>query len=432
MTQTPATAAPAGYRPRAVSRTALRELLEATLEWTGGGVADRRLLVGGTGYRLTHLADGAAGAAALLCESPPGTAIPEYLDRRRIRRRIGGASGRHLMIFTDTAHSALVWSWITKMDDGTLAYRELSFRPGQAWGPLRPVLESIAAGTPDLPPPGSVGSGRPRRPTSEAEITFAAPPPPRPSSRALLAALTQAIRAPLRNGSRPAAAQLIQDLIEGAEDPATIREQWSALLGVRVLDPCCDGGGWLETALDVLVPAYEAVLERMRSAVDDLARRQPAPRAERLGDLRRLVRRSGSLRAPAARRTFSTELALLHNLFGAADEPAQVDACRSRLASRLGGTSGPGLLAMSVRVAPRAGGARQRSRTLSELPDLPGVSSDERVQIVTRGLGIMLRMHVDAEVDLEEMGLAMAAAERRLDPLPGPLLRTGHLIERSG
>lgn len=409
----------------------MRELLEATLEWSGGGGADRHLLVDGTGYRLTHLADGAAGAAALLCESPPGMAIPEYPDRRRIRTRVGGGSGRHLMIFTDTAHSALVWSWVTRTDAGILAYRELSFRPGQAWGPLRPVLESIAAGTPDLPPPGSVGSGRPRRPTSDGEIAVTAPPPPRPSAHALLAALTRAIRAPRRSGSRPAAAQLIQELIEGTEDSGTIREQWSALLGVRVLDPCRDGGGWLETVLDVLVPAYEAVLERMRSAVDDMDRRQPAPRAERLGDLRRLVRRAGGLRAPAARRTFSTELALLHNLFGAAEEPAQADTCRSRLASRLGGTTDSGVLAVSVRVAPRAGGPRRPSRGLPELPDIPGVSSDERIEIVTRGLGIMLRMHLDAEVEPEEMGRAMAAAARRLDPLSGPLLRPGHLIERA-
>lgn len=136
------------YRRRPTPRAALRELLEATLDWAGGGIADRQLMVGGTSYRLTHLADGAAGAAALLCEAPPGAPIPEYLERRRIRGITDDSIGRHLMIFTDTAHSALVWSWVTRGELGTRVYRELSFTPGQAWGPLRPVLESIGAGSP--------------------------------------------------------------------------------------------------------------------------------------------------------------------------------------------------------------------------------------------------------------------------------------------
>ena len=50
--------------------------------------------------------------AGLLCEAPPGSSLPSYPLRRRIRAILSGAySGGDLTIFTDSARSAEIWSW---------------------------------------------------------------------------------------------------------------------------------------------------------------------------------------------------------------------------------------------------------------------------------------------------------------------------------
>lgn len=395
-----------GARPPA----ALRELLEATLEWAGGEVAPRVLEADGVRYRLTHLADGAAGAAAMLCESAPDAPIPAYADRRRIRGATGGAAGRQLMIFTDAAHSSLVWTWTALGHGGIRAYRELSFRPGEAWGPLRPVLESIAAGSgpaSDRAPHRTGSRGRGPEPTGAVHARDSGGSP----SPALLSAVSEALRA------GPSAAyrrrlQAVQEVIEAAGGAAEIRNGWSLLLELRALDDACGDGAWLERALRTIAAAYDALLERIRSEVDDLDRRRPRPRAERMGDLRRLVRRAGPRRDATLSSPFATEMAMLHNVFGEDTDADLVQRCRARLAAVLVPPAPPGMLELNV-----------RGRA-------PGRGTVEPPEVVARGVAAILDAHLRAEIDPAELGRAMASAARLLTAGSGALRPSGRVIGR--
>lgn len=394
-----------GRRPRPPA--ALRELLEATLDWAGAGGAPRVLESGGVRYRLMHLADGAAGAAAVLCEAPPGARIPDYGARRGIRAKTGDAAGRQLMIFTDAAHTTLVWSWSARGQAGIRTYRELSFRPGEAWGPLRPVLESIAAGS------GAVATGARALGGSAADLAAeGVRDPAAPDAAALLAALSAALSADA-GGTYRARLQALQDGIERLPTARDIRAGWSLLLELRAVDHACGEGAWLESALRAFATAYDALLERMRSEVDDLDRQRPRPRAERLGDLRRLVRRAGPCRNAAPSSRFATELAMLRNVFGEDADFGRVGRCRTRLAAAIGPAVPVGMVEMNV-----------RARTLTR-------DSLEPPEVVRRGVAAILDAHLRTEIDPAELGRAMAAAARLLLRGSGVLPPPGRIIERA-
>lgn len=399
----------AAYYHRSPPKAALRELLSATLEWVGGDAPPRELLVGSTRFRLSHLADGAAGAAAILCEPPPGVAIPEYHERRAIRSRVSGRMSRHLVIFTDAAHSSLVWTWETRGHLSTRLYRELSFRPGQAWGPLRPVLESIAAG-PEIAPEREVAARGPcRAPEQPAKVES----PHRIDPGTLLhSAIAMALGDNGDAAIRTRAAQRIQDLIEESAGAAAIREFWQTLMKIRVLDPACGKGGWLLHASGTLAAAYEAVLERMQSEVDDLERQRQPARSDRLGDLRRLMRRAGGRRGPPARGRFALELALLHNIFGMDASPHLAQECRRKLTEALGSLADPALLSLNVRVG-------------------PATSTAPPPELLRRGAAAIRSAHIRQEIELAELSRAFAAAERFLPPRSEPLMPRGYLVERS-
>lgn len=386
-----------GYRRHTAPRAALRELLEATLEWSGLAGPARALSFEGVRYRLTPLTGG-IGGVAVLCESPAGVPLPEYPERRSIRLQMSRVTAPNLIIFTDAAHSALVWSWVARGSAGERVYRELSFRPGEAWAPLRPVLESVASGLSEWPGP--------QRPDGSDE------PGAQP------ARLLDALGARIAAG--PAAepldhAQAVQDAIAGAASPDGIRECWNLLLSSRVVDPRCGSGEWLENALRALVPAYDACLERMLGSVDDLRRRRPPPRSARLGDFSRLTSRAGGSRQPEARRRFATELALLHNLFGADPDPAAVGACRERLVRAIETVDevpGPQLLLLNVVVA-----TADPATITWGAPAEPGSDTvrSEDVEIVHRAIATILRMHLDGSLELDELSRATSAAAQRLE-----------------
>src|SRR5205814_9343788 len=73
-----------------------------------------------------------------------------------------------------------------------------------------------------------------------------------------------------------------QDTVETAEGPELVRAFWQALAGhvpekpdetweqgISVLDPTCGSGAFLFAALNVLLPLYEACLQRMHRFVDE-------------------------------------------------------------------------------------------------------------------------------------------------------------------
>lgn len=397
------------YRRPTVPRTALRELLEATLSWAEPSGPVRSLAQDGVRYRLTPLTAG-AGGMALLCEAPHRSPIPDYEQRRRLRMRLVADCRFNLVIFTDAAHSELVWSWRATGRVDERMYRELAFRPGEAWGPLQPVLESIAGSPPDDAP--------------DTEARSDDRSSPMDSAAALLAALAHRIDEEWRVGvpSREWA-QAVQDAISAAAGAEGVRACWRALLQSRVHDQDCGDGQRLEVALRAIVPAYEACLQRMDIELGDLRRRRPPPRRDRLSDFARLTSRAGGARDGAARRLFATELALLHNLSGAARGSDAADACRSRLVAHLstpGCGVGPELL--SLRIVTRDHGRRyggsdddqQTPHGASGRPPPDGVLAAD-IRIVRRAVATILRMHLDGALALDELSRAMSAAALRLE-----------------
>lgn len=412
------TPAPAGYRRPTAPRAALRELLEATLSWTEPSGPSRAAVVDGIRYRLTPLTAG-AGGAAVLCEAPHRSPVPVYELRRRIRARLAPECRFNLVIFTDAAHSELVWSWCASGSAGERVYRELAFRPGEAWGPLRPVLESIAAAPPD-DGPGAAAYPNPC-------VTHPDP------AVGLLAALAHRIDAEWRSGAPSRQwAQAVQDAISAAVGADGVRACWRALLQSRIHDPDCGDGKRLEMALQALVPAYEACLQRMDVELTDLRRRRPPPRRDRLSDFARLTARAGGTRDGETRRLFVTELALLHNLTGVGRSAELVERCRSRLVSHLttpGSGVAPGLLSLRIVpfgpsgecVAVDDGGGSAAGATDHLRSDGPLTTE---VSIVKRAVATILRMHVSGAVALDELSRAMSSAAGRLESAGATLLES--------
>jgi hypothetical protein len=340
----------------------------------------------------------------VLCESAAGVPLPEYGLRRRLRREIGHRNALNLAVFTDAAHSCLVWSWVESGEAGERIYRELSFQPGQAWGPLRPVLDSLGASLSVCDKESELG------PFTDSG----------PSAGSMLRALRSRIEGHPEDDR--AGAQAVQDCIE-LSGVATLRDSWRTLLSVRVVDPCCDTGDWLERAARALIAAYLACLERMASEIDDLRRRRPVPRREALGDFQRLVARAGGWRQRRERRRFAVELALLHNVYGIARNGSGA-ACRRRLARLLqapGSALHSNILAMNIR--PGATGGQ-------DVDGVPwtacaAVEVERGMAVELRAVDLILRMHLDAPIDSGELGRAMAAAARRIPPEVGWSARVG-------
>lgn len=320
-----------GYGDSPRQARALRELLAATLEWEISSAPPRSLECSGERFRIVALT-GSGRRDSVLCEAAPGLEVPEYAARRAIRVAIGAADDGRLTIFTDASHSALVWTWASTAPSGLRLYRERSVRPGQAWGPLRPLLSSLG----DVDPrPMAVDASGGARAVADALHDGSAADDPR---------------------------QEVVDRIQSAADATELRGWWRRLASVLILDDRCDDRGkWLVNAMEMLVDAREAALERMASEVDDLDRRRERPRRTRLGDLRRLVARGGGRRDTTERRRFVRELVALWNVVGVAPDDGRARATRLRVARAA--ELPPQALAASIRAAPRGGAAPGPSRT---------------------------------------------------------------------
>lgn len=63
--------------------------------------------------------------------------------------------------------------------------------------------------------------------------------------------------------------QFLQDVIENTIDPFLLKEIYSAIKKITILDPTCGSGAFLFEALNILEPLYEACIQRMQNFVDD-------------------------------------------------------------------------------------------------------------------------------------------------------------------
>ncbi len=117
-----------------------------------------------------------------------------------------------------------------------------------------------------------------------------------------------------------------QDAIETAEGSELVRAFWHALAGripeksnetweqgISVLDPTCGSGAFLFAALNVLLPLYEACLQRMQRFVDEADLSDPERNAGRYPDFRRILARMAQHASP---RYFVLKAIILENLYG--------------------------------------------------------------------------------------------------------------------
>jgi hypothetical protein len=328
------------------------------------------------------------------CEAEPGTPLPTYAARRRLRARIRPAGAARLALFTDAARLAGVWSWVGREEGGPLAYHERS------WDGREPRL-----------PPAR------RR---EAGAVLPEAPPGSPAARR---ATRSALLALLRRGGAGVATlhpecadpgQLLQDTIEGAADPDALRRIWRAAARIRILDPCCRSGDWLVGAAEAMAQIHLACLERMDAWVADEARSGGPARRARLRDFRAALAAADDPRRWPSRRRYARELALARNLRGADPDPAALAASAARLEewARDGSAPGPGtplapLVLRAGRVAPGAAPAGRTGRW------------SEGAESAHRAADLLRRAWLEEGAREAEVAAAALAIRGRLDALAG-------------
>src|SRR5690606_37655511 len=113
----------------------------------------------------------------------------------------------------------------------------------------------------------------------------------------------------------------LQRLVESAPTPDVARRVWRELENLRVLDPACGSGAWLEGCLEALRAIGAACLQRMQGWLADEVdgpRRGPSSRG---ADLRRLVARCADLARSGERDRFVIETILLRCVHGIEADP---------------------------------------------------------------------------------------------------------------
>lgn len=335
------------------------------------------LAVDGREYRLRPLPP-LGRVPVLLCEAPVDAPLPRYPLRRHLRGRVEAVRGGAVVVFTDAARSAEVWSLSAGGGAGTPRRTRERLRPAGA-----PAHESA----PWLA--GLVAS--PRSPRLALPVTAEHPAVLLPllllrlADRRLPLLLRRGGIAwrllrddPARYGvadvesAAPVGGavrllpgvdlrQLAHDAIEHPAGPAVVGAAWRALLTLRVLHAGCGGGDWLLDAMTVLEPLYLATLEQMRVwLAEERLERRPR-RSGLLRDFEAALGAAGSASAAA----FAREAIVLCNLHGVEDDPALLVRCRRRLAARLRPRDAPaGLLppaALRLEAGTLAGGIARRS-----------------------------------------------------------------------
>lgn len=121
--------------------------------------------------------------------------------------------------------------------------------------------------------------------------------------------------------------QLLEDALQGIEQPSILAKFWNRLTSLRLLDPACGSGAFLFAALNVLEPLYDACVDRMEAFVADGS-----------GDAGSLTEFSATLERIAKhpnRRYFILKYIVLSNLYGVDIMEEAVEICKLRLFLKL-------------------------------------------------------------------------------------------------
>lgn len=260
--------------------------------------------VRGSEFTAYPLLAGKGGPIAWLCEALPGSEPPCHPFRRRWRAEIEGrlASAGAILLFTDSAHSTLIWS-------APLAGRaEWGIQEYRLPRDLAVLIDEVTAADATAPDP-------PRSMAAEADY------------RSIL----EELLTPLARVDRPPPCQeSILDWLADI-DIDTVRSLWRSLRDFAVLDPACGEGQWLLSVGQLLEPIHLALLSRVQGAIDDEKARRTRRRPEHLRDLRSISERERLSEGVAARAGVARRLILKHNLYGIARSAEEIRACRTVL-----------------------------------------------------------------------------------------------------
>ncbi len=117
--------------------------------------------------------------------------------------------------------------------------------------------------------------------------------------------------------------QFAQDVIAGCEGPELLRAFWQAIRHISILDPTCGSGAFLFAAVNILVPLYEACLDRMQAFLND-----DSGAGRRYADFRETL---GRIEQHPNRAYFILKSIVINNLYGVDIMAEAVEICKLRL-----------------------------------------------------------------------------------------------------
>ena len=220
--------------------------------------------------------------------------------------------------------------------------------------------------------------------------------------------------------------QFARDAINHSEGPELVRAFWKTIRDVTILDPTVGSGAFLFAALNILEPLYNACLDAMRGALDDLETSRRKHRPEKLSDFRKVLKQ---VEAHPSERYFVLKSIVIHNLYGVDIMEEAVEICKLRLFLKL-----VAQLETYDQIEPlpdidfnvRPGNTLVGFTSMDEVKEifgadmmrqqlLPGI--EERAEIADRAFGKFQAMQAERHMDAARFATAKADLRRRLDDL---------------
>jgi hypothetical protein len=362
----------------------------------------RVIEVDGVSYRVSVTRQG-AGEELLTCTAALGQPLASYSARRRIRGALAAAAAGATLVFTDSAHSAEVWSWVDRRGSGPPSYRERLVPAGYWLRGGRPAPSRTEA--PESAPAGEH--------EDDPEVLLP------------VSILRRAGAEPREIGHAGGPWQTLQDLIEAPSGPGQLRAVWRAVTRLRVLDADCGTGAWLLRAASVLEHVYLACIEQMGIWVAETRLQRTPPRADSLKDFRIVLARAGEAAHGDQRREFARESGALLNLHGVARTGREAAECRRKMGASLwtAGEEGrlPGI-ALNVRAGDPARGIATPDELRSRLasardPEAALARLCEEAEAIGRAERFLRTSRFEAATGSDSLQLGLQSVRTRVRAL---------------
>jgi hypothetical protein len=227
--------------------------------------------------------------------------LPDLPARRRAARLVRQGGEGTLLVFTDAARTGYVWSWAEE-DPATGSQRYREFQLPDHAADLREAL--------------SVLPDRPRRLESLPEV---------------VAELARTLRVTPGTGAMRSRLDPLIELVEDTREPAALRRIWRRIQGLAFVDPDCGEGDWLLSVAAHLEPIYVALIDRMRSLVDEREPLRGRRRVDSLGDFRAILSLMGDRAVHPSWTIAIRRRVVRRHLYGCARSRRQAAICCNRL-----------------------------------------------------------------------------------------------------